>query len=59
MTSLYDGMREMRDDMADTLSPDMELEIGGKPIWYSTCDAALLVYSGKCLDSNYRFSHGL
>jgi hypothetical protein len=41
-------MREMNDDFNDDAYPtELEMEIGGRPSWYSTCDANLLVYSGK------------
>ena len=31
----------------DDFDPEFELEIRGRPVWYSTCDSNLLVYSGK------------
>lgn len=41
-------MREMNDDFNDDGYPsELEMEINGRPIWYSTCDTNLLVYSGK------------
>jgi len=41
MREKYDGQLE------DTCNPDIESEIGGRGIWYSSCDSQLLVYSGK------------
>ena len=48
-TSIYEGMREVYDDASaeSTYNPEVELEIGGRPVWYSTCDGSLLVYSGE------------
>ena len=38
----------MNDDFNDeSYPPELEMEIGGRPSWYSTCDSNLLVYSGK------------
>ena len=39
-------MREMNDDYNDETYPaEIQMEIGGTPSWYSTCDNNLLVYS--------------
>ena len=47
-SALYHNMREMNDDFNDDAYPtELEMEIGGRPSWYSTCDSNLLVYSGK------------
>ena len=41
-------MREINDDFYDgSFNSDLQKEIGGQPIFYSTCDSNLLVYSGK------------
>ena len=43
-------MREISQGYQDEdYKPEIELEIGGQPIWYSSCDHTLLVYSGKCM----------
>ena len=37
--AVYEGMREMNDDFNDAGYPaELEMELGGKPSWYSTCD---------------------
>ena len=42
-------MREMNDDLIDddAYPSELEMEINGRPRWYSTCDSNLLVYTGK------------
>ena len=48
-TALYEGMREINDDFNDeNYSSELELELGGRPTWFSTCDSNLLVYSVMC-----------
>lgn len=55
-SALYHGMREMNDDFNDDSYPtELEMEIGGRPSWYSTCDNNLLVYSGKFILNTKNF----
>ena len=43
-------MRDRNDDFYDgSFNADLQKEIGGQPVFYSTCDANLLVYSSKYL----------
>ena len=44
-SSLYEGMRETNDEFVDNYRSNLQKQIGGCPIWYSTCDQNLLVYS--------------
>mmetsp|Transcript_16563 Transcript_16563/g.28179 ORF Transcript_16563/g.28179 Transcript_16563/m.28179 type:complete len:130 (+) Transcript_16563:26-415(+) len=47
-SSLYDQMRDINGDFSSEeyeLGGELLHELGGKPIWYSTCDKNLLVYS--------------
>jgi len=37
----------------DDFDPEFELEIRGRPVWYSTCDSNLLVYSGKLFSLHF------
>ena len=47
-SGLYDGMRESNMELAEEFPPELAMELGGAhPIWYSTCDQNLLIYSGK------------
>ena len=46
-SALYEGMRDF--DLADEFPSELTMELGGgQPIWYSTCDANLLIYSVMC-----------
>jgi len=47
-SALYEGMREMNEDFSDDFPSELQMEIGGKPVWYSTCDSNLLIYSVLC-----------
>jgi hypothetical protein len=41
-------MRETDDDNQDYFPTELKKEIGGLPVWYSTCDSNLLIYSVMC-----------
>ena len=47
VSSLYEGMRESNFEFADDFPSELKMELGGSPIWFSTCDANLLLYCGK------------
>jgi hypothetical protein len=47
-------MKTIHDDdvVSENYSPEIDLEIGGRPSWFSYCDDNKLVYTGKSLFLN-------
>ena len=48
-SQIYENMREINSDFNEGNDDfPWEDELGGKPIWYSTCDKNLIIYSVMC-----------